>query len=229
MLAAPARASLTIIALNTKNTGEGLAAGASDPNYQLTSFTPVPVLGLPQTFTVPEQAIVVNPNPVWLANGANDKWIGPTLNQSGTGSHGVPPGTYDYQLTFTVPLASTGLITVSGMAAADNAWSIDYGTSKTPSGFGTVLGNNNYTAFVPFNFTFSATPGSTSQLDFIIQNANDTGGTVNDSAFIVNNLLVTVVPEPRESMAIGLVLMLGLVAGHRAYAKWRGANHTLAA
>ena len=206
-----------LVAQDTANTGQNtngslVAVGANDPNWILSSFSNVHnmtlggVLPVPAT---PAPAVVASAYPsAWLQNGSKFQWIGQRADQSINPPGGVTPGLYVYQFTFNVPM--TGLVTISGNFAADNAATL---AVNGVSQFTDEPGNPYpvaYNTLAAFSFSYQAPQGS-NVLQVNLDNYNDTGGTINPSAFIMSSLQISEVPEPSACGAISLVGALFLM------------------
>ena len=131
LLCGQSQAQLVLVAQNTANSGQNpngslISAGANDPNWTLVSFSNIHNMTLGGALPVPATpapAVVVSSYPsAWLQNGATYQWIGQRADQSINVPGGVTPGLYVFQFTFNAP--SSGIVTVSGQFAVDNAATI---------------------------------------------------------------------------------------------------------
>jgi hypothetical protein len=186
-----ASASGTII-FNTgvNDNGLTLPSGAVDPHYTIIS---APNGFGPAAFVVIDGQFPFVPffpgDPVWLANSASSKWIGPIAN--GLDAIGGPPGNYTFETTFDLTLNSLRTFVVTGRLASDNASEIflngvDTGMGASGSG---VCCFDHYT-------TFQITSGfvvGLNRLDFVVNNADCGPNCVNPAGLRVE---FGAVPEP---------------------------------
>jgi hypothetical protein len=183
--------------------GVALAPGAADPDFTLYSAIPgqAPVTSIP---------VVASPVPaVWvMTSGA--QFISPTENQAypSTPPEGNAPGVYDYQALLTTDFSVPTTLTISGAFGADNA------ATAYVNGFSMATDPApGYQALVDFNYAFTEAAGpQTISVDFVVNNQNDTDGTINPTGVIVSGLsvsdvdVVAAAPEPRSwlLMTVGI-------------------------
>jgi hypothetical protein len=192
------------------NGNMAIGAGAPDPYFSLDSFD--------VTLTSPNP-VVASPIPgAWynpVANETAAQWISPTENQTYPAPpvEGDPSGTYDYDAqlvtTFLVPANIGTQVTVTGAFAADNDVTLDIGGTPVMS-----LNAPAYGSLTPFTYTFTIYGGTRStSVEFVVNNLDDTGGTVNPTGLIVSNLrFSTAAPEPSTwallFVSLGSLLMV---------------------
>ena len=195
MLASVATSSALDLSLlpSLRNTGEGLAAGATDFNYE-------GVLGPNGAFvsTVLIDGDGTNPShPNWVKAPAGSAWITPGI--SGTNTH--PVGDYTYEVSFNLDDAN---VDASNFGLFGD-WSSDNG-STVQLNDGPLIEHafKGWDSFSSFSFTSGFIQGD-NILRFVVNNAAGNGG--NPTALLVANLRV--VPEP--GTVIGSLLGLGMI------------------
>jgi hypothetical protein len=174
------------------NTGAGIAPGAVDPNYTLTTTA--------DATNGPGPAVYAgNPIPSpWLADNVTSQWDTPNTN----GNFNLAVGTYVYTQTFTLA-AGYGTAQLSGQWATDNDATMMLNgnlVSTTPST------SASFTAFTPF---------STSNPAFFVTGTNTLTYTINNSGQSPNptGLRVEIsgstnaVPEPTSLACVGAGLI----------------------
>ena len=172
----------------TYNTGyvgtTALAAGLPDLNFSLFSF--------PYSSSQP---VVASPVPsVWVVvPGA--QFISPTEDQAYPSDppQGNAPGVYDYDAQLSTNFLVPTSVTLTGGFAADNAVTLFVdGTSVT------AVAAPAYASLTNFSYTFTIMGGTKlTSIDFVVNNLDDTNGTINPTGLLVSNLKATSsAPEP---------------------------------
>jgi hypothetical protein len=202
-----ATASTPLVVNQTYNSGSGGGAGSEDPYFNLYSYDPTP------TLTVP---VVASPIPgAWYQpqdNGLTAQWISPTEDQAYPAPpiEGDPAGTYDYNAVLATDFLVPTEVTFTGSFAADNDVTLNIdGTTVTS------VGAPAYGSLTSFTFSLTIFAGERfTPIDFVVNNLDDTGGTVNPTGLLVSNLRVTTsqTPEPSTYLlvfaSIGSLLMV---------------------
>ena len=142
------------------NAGKLLADGDVDPHYTMT-------LSPDADFPGPDAIVVTNAWPiqvgVWLPNGPDSRWIGPSTLQ-GTGN---AEGDYIYQTKFDLSAYDLSQVTVAGGWAVDNA-----GNDILVNGTSTGLKSTGFGSLT--SFTLTSTNGlvkGTNTIEFLVNNA----------------------------------------------------------
>jgi hypothetical protein len=202
----PAAASVPLVVNQTYNTGydgsTALAPGQADLYFNLYSFVPTPTLTAP---------VVASPIPAAWDQVAGAQWISPTENQSYPAPpvEGDPAGTYDYNAVLATDFLVPTVVTVTGSFAADNdaTFNVDGSTVLT-------VGAPAYASLTSFDYTFTIFAGERfTPIDFVVNNLDDTGGTINPTGLIVSNLRISsATPEPSTwamlLVSLGSLLMV---------------------
>jgi len=205
-----AAASVPLVVNQTYNTGyngnTALTAGQDDLYFNLYSYVPTPTLTAP---------VVASPIPgAWFQpqdNGVTAQWISPTENQSYPAPpvEGDPAGTYDYNAVLATNFLVPTEVTVTGAFAADNDATLNVDGVTVLS-----LSAPAYSSLTSFSYTFSIFAGERfTPIDFVVNNLDDSGGTVNPTGLIVSNLRIsTATPEPSTwallFVSLGSLLMV---------------------
>jgi hypothetical protein len=178
------------------NTGAGIAPGAVDPNYTLTTSA--------DATNGPGPAVYAgNPIPSpWLADNATSQWDTPNPN----GNANLAVGTYVYTQTFTLA-PGFGTAMLSGQWATDNEATMMLNgnlVSTTPSTAAS------FQTFTPFSTSTGFVTG-TNTLTFSV---NNSGASPNPSGLRVEiSGSTNAVPEPTSLACVGAGLIaLGGIA-----------------
>ena len=169
--------------------GLTLPSGAVDLHYALIS---APNGFGPAAFVVIDGQFPFLPffsgDPVWLANSATSKWIGPIAN--GLDAIGGPPGDYTFETTFDLAPNSVSTFLLAGRIASDNASEIFLNGVDTGMGAsGGVCCFDHYTAF---QITSGFVVGL-NRLDFVVNNGDCGPNCINPTGLRVE---FGAVPEP---------------------------------
>jgi hypothetical protein len=197
-----AAASVPLVVNQTYNTGyngsTALAAGSADTYFNLYSYVPTPTLTAP---------VVADPIPAAWDSVAGAQWISPTENQTYPAPpiEGDPAGTYDYNAVLATDFLVPTEVTVTGSFAADNDASLIIdGTTVTS------VAAPAYATLTSFDYTFTIYTGERfTPIDFVVNNLDDTGGTVNPTGLLVSNLRVTTSQTPEPSTYLLMFASLG--------------------
>lgn len=162
-------------------TGALLAAGASDPHYILAASADPAHAG-------PEAIVVNDGYPIqadaWALNGPNSKWIAPWANQNdgGTSGGGNPGGNYTYQTAFDLTGYDISKVRLVGSWAVDNS-----GTDILVNGASTGITSPGFGGLTSFTLTSAqGLVAGPNTLDFIVNNAVNTGATPNPTGLRVD-------------------------------------------
>jgi PEP-CTERM motif len=209
----PLGASAQLVLGQTYNTGyvgnTPLAPGAADNLFILLS-------GVPAVTSTP---VVAFPVPAVWAVVPGAQFISPTEDQTYPAPpvEGDAPGTYDYHTTLATNFSVPTQVTLSGAYAADNA-AVLYVDGFNISSAGAPA----YASLTPFTDTFTIFAGARSTtLDFVVNNQDDTGGTINPTGLLVSNLKIvtTATPEPGTwALMLGGLGVLGFALRRRTLA-----------
>lgn len=169
-------------------TGSGLGSNCGmaqqlDPRYSL--------IQVPPGGGTPPFAYTTAPNPAWVTPPPSNCWINPT----GDANQDLPPGFYDYQITF-----DWGTGNLSASFAADN--NAEIWLNGVNTGIGTSGGVNGFDHLTPFTLTTAdgLKDNTTNYIDFVVYNWQDFP--------ISTGLLVTdAVPEPGSLVMFGSGLL----------------------
>jgi hypothetical protein len=186
----PLGVSAQLVLGQTYNTGyvgnTPLAPGAADTLFTLLS-------GVPAVASAP---VVASPVPAAWVTVPGAQFISPTEDQQYPAPpvEGDAPGTYDYHTTVATNFGVPTTVTLTGSFAADN------GGTLFVDGFSIVtVPAPGYAFLTAFSDTFTIYTGSRdTTIDFVVNNQDDTGGTINPTGLLVSNLSIvaTQAPEP---------------------------------
>jgi hypothetical protein len=209
----PLSLSAQLVLGQTYNTGyvgsTPLAPGAADNLFTLLS-------GVPAVTSVP---VVASPVPAVWVTIPGAQFISPTEDQQYPAPpvEGDAPGTYDYHTTLATDFGVPTTVTLTGSFAADNAATLyvdgfNIITAPAPA----------YGSLTSFSDTFTIFTGvRDTTIDFVVNNQDDTGGTINPTGLLVSNLSIvaTQTPEPGTwAMMLGGVGLLGVALRRRTLA-----------
>jgi hypothetical protein len=181
-----------LVPLNTENTGEVTTNGGTQDKYWIYDSnsasdsdnnygeTPGSTVGA---------VLVTRPADQWYVP-TSGSWVGPSANQSNSGSNqgGNSYGLYNYELKFSATSAQTS-VDISGMFAADNETEIVFNGTVIQS-----FGSQQYGSLTSFNFDETALVGTNANLlQFIVKND---GTTDSPTGLYVTDFEVVALPEP---------------------------------
>jgi hypothetical protein len=162
----------------------------------------------------------ISPGSTWHAPTGNSSWVSFNASTGPTTNVVVPNGNYDYNTTFTVPLAdvgSTGTLTV----LADDTVSVFLNNSLILASAGPLGPSNNYSdcsnvgpnCITPLTFTFTGLTEGLNTLTFDVKQVNGVDEGLDFSGSIAD---ASAVPEP-YTLALFGTGMLGLLGLSRRY------------
>jgi hypothetical protein len=198
------------------STSTALAPGATDLYFSLLSSTSQGVSS--------SSPVVASPVPSVWAVVPGAQFISPSEDQAYPTAPGSPegnlPGTYTYSALLQTDFSTATSVTLTGSFAADNGATLQIDGFTVES-----VPAPAYGSATPFDYTFTLAGGALpldTTIDFVVNNQDDTNGTINPTGVLVSNLKVVsnAVPEPSTwALMFGGLAMLFFVRRVRSFAK----------
>jgi hypothetical protein len=178
------------------NDGSLLPEGAVDLHYTLTASDD-------PYFPGPDALVITNVWPiasgVWVLNGPNSGWIGPTSAQYQTAdpTQGCYEGNYTYRTTFDLTGYDLSKVTLTGGWAVDN-YGVDIVLNDVSTGSTNSVG---FASFTPFTITSGLVAGPNT-LDFVVNNLPTTPNPTGLRVDLKGLLRIAAAPRPKLSISL---------------------------